>query len=103
MQTASRSDLLVTLSRLADDLTAGDGARPTLAELTGVARALGVPTGERRDDAPVFLNGTEPIATATWTQCGGILFAIERGEVDAPAEAAARVARRLLQLAPTHR
>jgi hypothetical protein len=74
--------------------------RRTIQALVDAAHTLGVPTNQRRDDAPVFLAGTESIESATWTQCGGLLFALAH---DQPAEArliAARVARRIATLLP---
>ncbi len=103
MNTPSRSDLIEALERLTPDLNDPLKSESAVQELIAVARALEVPTQERRDDAPVFLDGTESIDTATWTQCGGILFAIGRGEAREPGNVAAYVARRLIILAPAHR
>jgi hypothetical protein len=68
--------------------------------LAHAARSIGVPTGTRRDDAPVFIAGTEPIETATWTQCGGLLFALLHDHVPDARDVAERVARRISMLSP---
>ena len=68
--------------------------------LAEAAHSIGVPTGTRRDDAPVFIAGTEPIETATWTQCGGLLFALLHDSVPDACGVAERVARRISLLLP---
>ena len=72
-----------------------------LRKLSELAASLGVPTRARRDDPYVFIDTPEKISTATWRQCGGVLFALIH---DAPAnsvEVAALVAQRLAGLAPS--
>jgi hypothetical protein len=51
----------------------------------------------------VFLEGTEKVETATWTQCGGLLFALTHEEMRGADALAARVAERIFDLPPTHR
>jgi hypothetical protein len=100
-------ELLAELSRLARELKqpphAEAGGLTAVPRLVEVAHALGVPTNSRRDDAPVFLEGTERVETATWTQCGGLLFALAHEEMRGADALAARVAERIFDLAPTHR
>ena len=74
-------------------------ARGSVAALIELAHSLGVNTQDRRDDAPVFVAGTEPIETATWAQCGGLLFALSRDEVPDARAIAQRVGRRVCALA----
>ena len=107
MTAREKLKLIDELSRLVRELSepAPTTARGStaVAELLEIARALGVPTTDRRDDAPVFLEGTAKVETATWTQCGGLLFALAHDEVRDAQSLATRLAQRLFDLAPTHR
>ena len=98
----------VDLMRIGDQLqnSASDQAtRALLGELSMAARSLGVPTNQRRDDAPVFIGAPDKLSTATWTQCGGILFALHHDHAPAKntAHIAARVAERIAALLPDQR
>jgi hypothetical protein len=100
MDRRNAADELAELGRTLSEQSDLENQR-TIQALVEAAHRLGVPTNQRRDDAPVFLAGTESIESATWTQCGGLLFALAH---DQPAEArviAARVARRIATLLPT--
>lgn len=107
MTMTEKLELIDELSHLRRQLSgpalATPGASNAVSKLIEIARALGVPTTHRRDDAPVFLDGTEKLETATWTQCGGILYAIAHDEVSDRTAVAAKVAQRIFELAPTHR
>ena len=100
-------ELISELSRITRRLDQRDSPEDVIAAaisaLAETARALGVPVDTRRDDAPVFLEGTEKVETATWTQCGGLLFALAHDTVFDRRGIATRIARRLFELAPTHR
>lgn len=107
MTTTEKLALIDELSRLVRELSELADATPrassAVSKLVEIARALGVPTDHRRDDAPVFLEGTEKVATATWTQCGGLLYALAHDEARDRSAVATKVAQRLFELAPTHR
>jgi hypothetical protein len=107
MRVDEKLDLINRLSGLMPELRQRGQtlarASTAIAELMEIAHALGVPTTQRRDDAPVFLEGTEKVETATWTQCGGLLFALAHDEARDPGALAVRLARRIFELAPTHR
>jgi hypothetical protein len=103
MESDEMSGLVADLCRIAQSLRGQVADSRSIEELLQVAGALGVSTSSRRDDAPVFLDGTERVETATWTQCGGLLFALVHDDVREPCAIAARVAQRLFELAPTHR
>jgi hypothetical protein len=92
---------LAELARALSEQSEWEG-KPAIDALIGAAHTLGVPTNARRDDAPVFLVGTEPIETATWTQCGGLLFSLAHDELTEARAVAARVAGRIAALLPAH-
>jgi len=98
-----RSELLLELSHVGGQLHACADPQMVsslIEELVEIADQLAVPTDERRDDAPVFLEAPDKIRTATWTQCGGLLYALRN---DAPSQSllvAAQVAQRLIRLVP---
>ena len=100
-------DMIGELSRIAQRLDQRASPQSDVAsatsELVDTARALGVPVDARRDDAPVFLEGTEKVETATRTQCGSMLYALTHETIPDPRAIAARIAQRLFELAPTHR
>ncbi|HEX2673628.1 MAG TPA: hypothetical protein VHM25_22270 [Polyangiaceae bacterium] len=56
----------------------------------------------RRSDTHRFLEGDEAVESATWEQCGGLVHALETGQVADERAVAARVAARLFELVPTH-
>ena len=100
----SPSELEAQLNHVGGQLAAHHGpgsAAPLLEELIDIAAELRVPTRQRRDDSHVFLEAPHKISEATWTQCGGILYALshERGLDCAPIAAA--VAQRIARLART--
>lgn len=98
-----RGELLLELSHVGGQLhcCADPQVAPSLIEeLVEIARQLAVPTDDRRDDAPVFLESPEKISTATWTQCGGLLYALRHDQPDKRLRIAIEVAQRLARLAP---
>ncbi len=99
----SRNELLSELVLIDRQLQASDESTSDLIDaLVDVTRALKLPTDELGEDTHRFLHGDESLTSATWAQCGGLVFAlVERQVVDERAFAA-RVARRIYELAPTH-
>ncbi|MEI9938727.1 MAG: hypothetical protein WDO69_16030 [Pseudomonadota bacterium] len=101
-----QSELLLELSHVGGQLhaCADPLAAPLfIEELIDVARQLSVPTDERRDDAPVFLEAPDKISTATWTQCGGLLYALGHDGPQNRLRIATEVAQRLALLVPEQR
>ncbi len=100
---APQNELLTELTLIDRQLQASDESTADLIDaLVDVARALKVPTDDRREDTHRFIEGAESVASATWAQCGGLVFAlVERQVVDERAFAAL-VAQRIGELAPTH-
>jgi hypothetical protein len=99
----SRDTLMAELALIARQLQASDEPTSELIDaLVSAARALKLPCDERREDTHRFLEGVESVESATWAQCGGLVFALaERRVVDERA-VATRVAQRIFQLTPTH-
>lgn len=104
--TQNRSELVAQLTHVGGQLVGrnvGNAASPLLEELLELARTLHVPTDKPRDDSRVFLNTPQKIAGATWTQCGGILYALSHQSRSDASAIAAEVAQRIARLAPNHR
>jgi hypothetical protein len=100
---SEQGELLLELSHVGGQLHAcsdPQAAPPFIDELIEIARQLSVPTDDRRDDAPVFLAAPDKISSATWLQCGGLLYALSHDRPDNRLHVAAEVAQRLVQLAP---
>lgn len=99
----SRDHLMAELALIDRQLQASDETTSDLVEaLLDVARALKLPVDARREDAHRFIEGTESVATATWAQCGGLVFALTQRQVVEERALAAQVAQRLFELTPTH-
>ncbi len=101
-----QDELLLELSHVGGQLHACSDPRvapPFIDELVDIARRLSVPTDDRRDDAPVFLDAPDKISTATWTQCGGLLYALRHDRPDNRLLVATQVAQRLARLVPEQR
>ena len=106
MKTMTEPDeLILELSHVGGQMHAcSRGTAPILIdELVDIARQLAVPIDERRDDAPVFLDEPDKIRTATWTQCGGLLYALCHDHPGNGLQVATGVALRLARLAPQQR
>jgi len=98
-----RSELLAELTHVGGQLHAcskPEAAQPFIDELAEIAQELAVPISERRADAVIFLAHPEKIGTATWAQCGGLLYALCQECPDNCLQIGSRVAQRLAQLAP---
>lgn len=99
----SRNDLMAEVALINRQLQASDEATSDLIEaLLDVARAIKLPVDEHREDAHRFIEGTESVASATWAQCGGLVFALTQQQVVAERAFAAQLAQRLFELIPTH-
>lgn len=99
----SRDGLLAELALIDRQLQASDEPTSDLVDaLDAAARALRVPVDERGQDAYRFIEGEAAVSTATWVQCGGLVFALAQGHVVDSRQLAARVAQRLFELAPSH-
>src|SRR3954451_14999199 len=99
----SRDELMAELSLINRQLQASDETTSDLLDaLVEVTRALKLPVDEARDDTHRFIEGAESIDSATWVQCGGIVFALAQRQVVDARALAARVAQRIFDLAPTH-
>ena len=99
--TNERSELFLELSHVGGQLHACSDPQAAplfIDELVDVARQLSVPTDSRRDDARVFLGAPEKIASATWTQCGGLLYALCHDGPENRLQVAINVAQRLVRL-----
>jgi len=99
----SCEELMGELALIERQLESSDEPTSDLIDaLVEAARALRLPTDERREDTHLFIDGGEAVESATWRQCGGIVYAlIERRIVD-ERTVAARVAQRIFELAPAH-
>jgi hypothetical protein len=101
-----RSELCLELSHVGGQLHAcsdPQAAPPFIDELVEIARQLSVPTDAPQDDAPVFLKAPEKISTASWTQCGGLLYALSHDRPKNRLQVATKVAQRLARLVvPQH-
>ena len=96
-----RSELVLELSHVGGQLQACSDPRAAplfIDELVDIARQLSVPT-KRRDDAPAFLLEPAKINSATWLQCGGLLYALCHDGLRNSVRIAAEVAQRLARLA----
>jgi len=96
-----RRELFLELSHVGGQLHACSDPKTAplfIDELVDIARQLSVPTDERRDDAPVFLGAPDKISSATWTQCGGLLYALCHDGPDNRLQVATEVAQRLVRL-----
>ena len=96
-----RSELVLELSHVSGQLQACSDPQAAplfIDELVDIARQLSVPT-KPRDDAPAFLVEPAKINTATWLQCGGLLYALCHDRPHDPVRIAAEVAQRLARLA----
>lgn len=101
-----RSELVLELSHVRGQLHAcldPQTAPLLIDELVDIARQLSVPIDDRRDDAPVFLDAPDKIRTASWTQCGGLLYALCHDHPGNRLQVATGVAQRLARLAPQQR
>ena len=100
----SPDELLEKLALIYRQLQASDEPTADLVEeLVNVARALRLPTDDRRGDAHRFIEGAESVATATWNQCGGLIHALAQKQVVGERAFAAHIAQRVFELLPTHR
>lgn len=100
------SELFLELSHVGGQLHACSDPQTApllIDELVDIARQLAVPTDHRRDDAPVFLGEPDKIRTATWTQCGGLLYALSHDPPRNLLQVATGVAQRLVRLLPQQR
>jgi hypothetical protein len=96
-----RSELFLELSHVGGQLHACSDPQMAplfIDELVDIARQLAVPMDKPRDDAPVFLRSPDKISTATWTQCGGLLYALCHDGPDNRLQVAVKVAQRLVRL-----
>jgi hypothetical protein len=96
-----RSELFLELSHVGGQLHACSDPKTAplfIDELVEIARQLAVPTDARRDDARVFLRAPDKISSATWTQCGGLLYALCHDGPDNRLQVAVKVAQRLVRL-----
>ena len=96
------SELFLELSHVGGQLNACSDPQtvpPLIEELVDIARELSVPIDPRPDDARVFLRAPDKISTASWTQCGGLLYALCHERPTNGLEIATEVAQRLTQLA----
>jgi hypothetical protein len=99
----SRDTLMAELALIARQLQAPDEPTSDLIDaLVDAARALKLPTDERRPDTHRFIEGAESVESATWAQCGGLVFALAERQVVDERSFATRVAQRIFQLTPTH-
>jgi hypothetical protein len=99
----SRDELMAELALIGRQLQASDEPTPDLINaLADSARALKLPADERREDTHRFIEGSEPVESATWAQCGGLVWALAEGQVVDGRMLAARVAQRIFDLLPTH-
>ncbi len=95
---------MAELALIDRQLQASDESTSDLLEaLADTARALKVPADDRREDAHRFIEGVDAVESATWAQCGGLISALTEGLVVEERTVAARVARRIFELTPTHR
>ena len=102
---SDRSELMLELSHVGGQLQACSKPESTqhfIEELVEIARQLYVPMDEARADSALFLAQPERIADATWDQCGGVLYALCQECKEDRLQLGARVAQRLVQLAPGH-
>lgn len=98
-----RADLMAELFLIDRQLEASDESTTDLVDaLVSTARGLKLPIDEHRDETHRFLEGMQPVADATWTQCGGLIFALAEGQVVDERAVAAQLARRIYDLAPCH-
>jgi hypothetical protein len=96
-----RSELFLELSHVGGQLHACSNPQTAplfIDELVDIARRLSVPTDDRREDAPVFLSAPDKISAATWTQCGGLLYALCHDGPENRLQVATKVAQRLARL-----
>jgi hypothetical protein len=99
----SRDELLEQLALIERQLQASDEPTANLIdELVDVARALRLPTDDHREDAHRFTEGSEPVESATWKQCGGLIYALAQKQVPDERAFAARLTQRIFELLPTH-
>ena len=99
---SERNELLLELSHVAGQLhacTDPQAAPLLIEELVDIARQLSVPTEARSEDAPAFLAAPEKIVTATWRQCGGLIYALCHARAHHAPRVATEVAQRLVRLA----
>jgi len=99
----SRDTLMAELALIERQLQASDEPTSELVDaLVDAAHALKLPAAALREDTHRFIEGADAVESATWAQCGGLVFALaERHVVDERAFAA-RVAQRIFELTPTH-
>jgi hypothetical protein len=99
----SRDELMAKLALIERQLQASDEETSQLVEeLVDAARSLKLGTDTHREDAHLFIEGTAAVETATWAQCAGLLFALSHEQVVDVRSFAARLARRIFELTPTH-
>ena len=99
----SRDELMGELVLIDRQLQAADEPTTNLMDaLIDVTRALKLPIHQRRADARLFIESTQSVSSATWDQCGGLVFALAQREVVDPRAFASRVAQRIFELTPTH-
>jgi hypothetical protein len=99
----SRDVLMAELALIDRQLQTSDEPTSDLVDaLVDAARALKLPTAAAREDTHRFIEGAEAVESATWAQCGGIVFALAERQVADERAFAARVAHRIFELTPTH-
>jgi len=99
-----RSELLLELSHVGGQLHACSNPQVAplfIDELVDIARQLAVPTDDPRDDTNAFITDPAKISSATWRQCGGLLYALRHDYPHNQVQIAAGVAQRLARLAQT--
>jgi len=98
-----RSELLLELSHVGGQLHACSDPQVApcfIEELVEIAQQLSVPTDEPGEDARLFLGEPEKISSASWRQCGGLLYALRYEVPQNRLRVAAEVAQRLARLLP---
>jgi len=99
----SRDELMVELALIDRQLQGSDESTSDLVDaLVDTARALRVPVEPSDEGLHLFINGKLSVDSATWGQCGGLVFELEQRTVVDDRSLAARVARRVFELAPKH-
>ena len=99
----SRETLMAELALIDRQLQSSDEPTSELVDaLVDAAHALKLPTAAPREDTHRFLEGVEAVESATWGQCGGLVFALAERQVVNERAFAARVAHRIFELTPTH-
>jgi len=92
----TRDELMSELALLERQFQNSDEDTSQLVEeLLDAGRALGLASDVHREDAHWFTEGLEPVESATWLQCGGLLYALDNDQVVNVRAFCARLARRI--------